>query len=126
MQNFAENLMKLRELKLLLESGLVSSVRVVPIPLASGWCIDILIKELLTTGSRTATLESDRSSARRRQVRRFATIDSAARFLRRLRVDSFVVDMADSISFAAASPGDVNLEMDVTSADPPDDETEQL
>ena len=58
----------------------------------------------LSAGSRTATLESDRSSSRRRQIRRFATIDSAARFLRRLGIDSFVVDMADSISFAADAP----------------------
>jgi len=95
--------MKQREFKLLVDAALVSSVRVVPIPLASGWCIDVLIKELLETGSRTATLESDRSSARRLQVRRFATIDSAARHLQRMGVDSFVVDMADSISFAAAT-----------------------
>ena len=93
--------MKQRELKLLLDSGLVSSVRVVPIPLASGWCVDVLIKELLSTGSRTAILESDRSSVRRRQVRRFATIDSAGRFLRRLGIDAFQVDMADSIAFTA-------------------------
>ena len=95
--------MKQRELKLLRDAGLVSSVRVVPIPLSSGWCIDVLIKELLTTGSRTATLESDRSTGRRRQVRRFASIDSAARFLHRLGVDSFHVDMADAISFAHAA-----------------------
>jgi len=92
---------KQRDLKLLLDSGLVSSVRVVPIPLANGWCVDVLIKELLSTGSRTSTLESDRSSVRRRQVRRFATIDSAGRFLRRLGIDAFYVDMADSISFTA-------------------------
>lgn len=97
--------MKQREFKLLWDAGLVSSVRVVPIPLSSGWCIDVLIKELLTTGSRTATLESDRSTRRRRQVRRFASIDSAGRFLHRQGVDSFQVDMADAISFAqAASP----------------------
>ena len=97
--------MKQRELKLLKETGLVSAVRVVPIPLASGWCVDVLIKELLSAGSRTATLECDRSSARRRQVRRFATIDSAGRFLRRLGIDSFQVDMADAISFVAADSG---------------------
>lgn len=94
--------MKQRELKLILDAGLVSSVRVVPIPLSSGWCVDVLIKELLVSGSRTAILESDRSSTRRRLVRRFATIDSAARFLHRLGIQSFLVDMADSISFAAA------------------------
>ena len=96
--------MKQKEFQLLRDAGLVSSVRVVPIPLADGWCVDVLLKELLSAGSRTATLESDRSSARRCQVRRFATIDSAARFLHRLGVDSFHVDMADSISFAAADP----------------------
>jgi len=89
---------------MLLGAGLVSSIRVVPIPLSNGWCIDVLIKELLVSGSRTATLESDRSSARRKQVRRFATIDSASRFLHRLGIQSFQVDMADSISFAAAEP----------------------
>ena len=94
--------MKQKELKLLLDSGLVASVRVVPIPLASGWCVDVLIKDLLTTGSRTDTLESNRSSGRRRQVRRFATIDSVAKFLHRLGIDSFVVDLSDSISFAAS------------------------
>jgi hypothetical protein len=97
--------MKQRELKLILDSGLVSSIRVVPIPLSNGWCVDVLIKELLISGSRTATLESDRSSVRRRQVRRFATIDSAARFLHRLGMQSFQVDMADSISFATADAG---------------------
>jgi len=97
--------MKQRELKLILDSGLISSVRVVPIPLSNGWCVDVLIKELLISGSRTATLESDRSSARRRQVRRFATIESAARFLHRLGIQSFHVDMADSISFTSADAG---------------------
>jgi hypothetical protein len=96
--------MKQKEVTILLGAGLVSSVRVVPIPLSNGWCIDVLIKELLISGSRTATLESDRSSARRKQVRRFATIDSAARFLHRLGIESFQVDMADSISFATAGP----------------------
>lgn len=116
--------MKQREFKLLLDSGLVSSVRVVPIPLASGWCVDVLIKELLSTGSRTATLESDRSSTRRRQVRRFATIDSAARFLRRLGIDSFVVDMADSISFAGVAPNLATLEESAASPEPVDDDAE--
>lgn len=111
--------MKLRELKLLLDHGLVASVRVVPIPLASGWCVDVLIKELLTTGSRTATLECDRSSTRRQRVRRFATIDSAARFLQRLGIDSFVVDTTDSISFAAAGP------VDHVSPEIPDGEAER-
>jgi hypothetical protein len=96
--------MKQKELKLILDAGLVSSVRVVPIPLSNGWCVDVLIKELLISGSRTATLESDRSSTRRPQVRRFATIDSAARFLHRLGIPSFHVDMADSISFATTDP----------------------
>lgn len=115
--------MKQRELKLHLDAGLVSSVRVVPIPLASGWCVDVLIKELLTTGSRTATLECDRSSVRRRRVRRFATIDSAARFLHRLGIDSFVVDMADSISFATAESSDARLEEDAVSLDLPGSES---
>jgi hypothetical protein len=96
--------MKQKEVTILLGAGLVSSVRVVPIPLSNGWCVDVLIKELPVGGSRTVTLESDRSSARRKQVRRFATIDSAARFLHRLGIQSFQVDMADSISFAAAGP----------------------
>lgn len=92
--------MKQRELALILDAGLVSSVRLASTPLCNGWCVDVLIKEVRISGSRTAILESDRSSSRRRQVRRFATIDSAARFLHRLGVQSFVVDMADAISFA--------------------------
>lgn len=115
--------MKQRELKLLLDSGLISSVRVVPIPLASGWCVDVLIKELLSAGSRTATLESDRSSARRPHVRRFATIDSAGRFLRRLGIDSFHVDMADSISFTAADDGRSAHDDSVPSPEPATRET---
>ena len=102
--------MKQKELKLIFDAGLISSVRVVPIPLTNGWCVDVLIKELLVSGSRTATLESDRSSARRRQVRRFATIDSAARFLHRLGLQSFQVDMADSISFTAAEAPEQSAE----------------
>ena len=108
--------MKQRDLKLLLDSGLVASVRVVPIPLASGWCVDVLIKQLLSTGSRSATLECDRSSLRRRQVRRFATIDSAGRFLRRLGIDAFQVDMADSIAFTAV--GGVAADVDEPAAVP--------
>lgn len=111
--------MKQRELKLLVDCGLVSSVRVVPIPFADGWCVDVLIKELLTTGSRTATLESDRSLVRRRQVRRFATIDSAAKFLHRLGIDAFHVDMVDSISFATTG-SESTPEAEVASPDPPE------
>ena len=85
-------------------------MRVVPIPLSNGWCVDVLIKELLSSGSRTSTLESDRSSTRRRLVRRFATIDSAARFLQRLGIDTFQVDMADAISFVTAGAGVPSVE----------------
>lgn len=92
--------MKYRELKFLLEKNLVSTIRVVPFPLVKGWCIDILIKEVLKAGSRTDTLESDRSTEQHRKVRRFASIDSAARYLKQLGVTSFKVDMDDSFTLA--------------------------
>lgn len=110
--------MKQKEFKLHLDADLVSSVRVVPIPLASGWCIDVLLKELLSTGSRTATIESDRSTVRCCQVRRFATIDSAGRYLNKLGVSSFVVDMADSISFAMGNPDQPTLSIGEDAQEP--------
>lgn len=94
--------MKYQELKQLLENEMISSVRVVPIPLSKGWCIDVLIKEVLDVGSRTDTLDTDRSTKRQRKVRRFGSIDSAARLLKDIGVSSFIVDMDDSISFFEA------------------------
>lgn len=94
--------MKYRELKQLLQTDRISSIRVVPIPLSKGWCIDVLIKEVLDVGSRTAVLETDRSSSQQLKVRRFGSIDSAARLLKQLDVTSFTVDLDDSISFVDA------------------------
>jgi hypothetical protein len=98
--------MKYRELKQLLQTDRIASVRVVPIPLSKGWCIDVLIKEVLNVGSRTEVMETDRSSRQQPKVRRFSSIDSAARLLKQLDVTSFTVDMDDSISFfeAGAEP----------------------
>lgn len=90
--------MKYRELKFLLEKNLISTIRVVPFPLVKGWCIDVLIKEVLKAGSRTDTLESDRSTEQHPKVRRFASIDSAARYLKQLGVTAFKVDMDDSLT----------------------------
>ena len=100
--------MKYRELKLFLQAGLISNVRVLPFTWTKGtqeksWCIDVLIKPVLETGANTDVLESDRSTKHRVQIRRFASIDSAAKYLRQLGVSSFVVDLDDTISFAATT-----------------------
>ncbi|MCB1805180.1 MAG: hypothetical protein KDJ99_08530, partial [Candidatus Competibacteraceae bacterium] len=100
--------MKYRELKLFLQAGLISNVRVLPFTWTKGtqeksWCIDVLIKPVLETGANTDVLESDRSTKQRVQIRRFASIDSAAKYLRQLGVSSFVVDLDDTISFAATT-----------------------
>jgi len=107
--------MKYRELKLFLRAGLVSSVRVMPFSgkktssdskLEKSWCIDVLIennfiKQSFQFGSSTGVLESDRSTKQRVQIRRFASIDSAAKYLKQLGVSSFMVDLDDTLSFAA-------------------------
>ena len=107
--------MKYRELKLFLHAGLVSSVRVMPFSskktspdnkLEKSWCIDVLIenkfiKQSFQFGSSTGVLESDRSTKQCVQIRRFASIDSAAKYLKQLGVSSFRVDLDDTLSFAA-------------------------
>ena len=93
--------MKHRELCRLKENDRITSVRVVPIPFRRGWCVDVLVKTLLNAGSRSETLESDRSTERQRRLRRFASIDSAARYLATLDINTFRVDLDDSLAAAA-------------------------
>lgn len=95
--------MKYQELKHRLENGSISLIRVVPIPLSRGWCIDLLIKDPLAAGARADILESDRSTKKDLKPRRFASVDSAAKFLRNEGIGSFRVDMDDSVSFAELS-----------------------
>jgi hypothetical protein len=111
--------MKYRELKQMLQTDRIASIRVVPIPLSKGWCIDVLIKEVLEVGSRTDVMETDRSTRQQSRVRRFSSIDSAARLLKQLDITSFTVDMDDSISFveAGAKPRPEDETADVVSAD---------
>ena len=99
--------MKFKEFKLYLEAGLVSSVRVVPVPWEKGWCIDVLIKKVMQAGSSTDVLESDRSTRQRVQIRRFASIDSAAKYLKQLGVSSFIVDQDDSLALAEAADASI-------------------
>lgn len=92
--------MKHGELKKHLKNDFVSVIRVVPMPMRSGWCIDLLLKELFAAGSRTETLESDRSTRSRPKIRRFASIDSAGQYLKSLGVSAFRVETDAAISFA--------------------------
>ena len=109
--------MKQRDLKLLLDSGLVASVCVVPIPPAGGWRVEARIEAPAGAAARVAILESDRSSLRRRVVRRFATLDSAARFLHRLGIEAFRVEPAHALSLAEATG--VAPDLDEVEAAPP-------
>lgn len=102
--------MKHSELKRLLARNEVGIVRVVPIPMRSGWCIDVLLKEIFAAGSKTETLESDRSTRARRKLRRFASIDSAAQYLKSVGVMAFRVEMDSAIGI-----GQFDQKKDVTS-----------
>ena len=99
--------MKFKEFKLYLEAGLVSSVRVMPVPWEKGWCIDVVIKKVMQAGSSTDVLESDRSTKQRVQIRRFASLDSAAKYLKQLGVSSFLVDQGDSLIAVEADGADI-------------------
>ena len=99
--------MKFKEFKLYLEAGLVSSVRVMPVPWEKGWCIDVVIKKVMQAGSSTDVLESDRSTKQRVQIRRFASLDSAAKYLKQLGVSSFLVDQGDSFIAVEADGADI-------------------
>ena len=87
--------------KTLVEQKLIASVRVVPIPMQSQWCIDAIIRMPMEAGSTSDTISKSRKPATGGDgLRRFETIDEAAQFLKELGITTFTVDTQDSITFA--------------------------
>jgi len=114
--------MKYRELKLFLQAGLVASVRVAPFarigqnrPHDTSWCIGVLVKKAVQVGTCKDVLESDRSTKQRVQIRRFASLDSAAKYLKQLGVTSFAVDLNDTFAGMTDAAGTELTRLDTTS-----------
>jgi len=88
--------------KSLVSQKLIASVRVVPVPMETSWCIDAIIRMPMEAGSTTDTLarpagKTDNSSTD--DLRRFGSIDEAAEFLKGVDIRTFTVDTSDAISF---------------------------
>jgi len=87
--------------KTMVEQKLIASVRVVPIPMDTHWCIDAIIRMPMEAGSATDTVSTSQRQGRSGgALRRFRSIDEAATFLKQMGVSSFTVDTQDSIRFA--------------------------
>ncbi len=87
--------------KALVEQELVASVRVVPVPLETNWCIDAVIRMPMGPGSTTDTIaESPEGNGHSSDaLYRFESIDQAASFLNSVNIRTFTVDTADAIAF---------------------------
>ena len=81
----------------------IASIRVVPVPLESEWCIDAIIRMPMEAGSRTDTISTPDDSTHDDHLRRFKSIDSAAQYLRDVGVKTFTVDLDDSVSFTSVN-----------------------
>lgn len=89
--------------KTLVEQKLIASVRVVPVPMESRWCIDAIIRMPMAAGSTTDTVSKPQSSDQDGDgLRRFATIDEAAQFLKQIGISTFTVDTQDSFTFSSS------------------------
>jgi hypothetical protein len=82
-------------LQALVGQELIASVRVVPIPMESSWCVDAIIRMPMKAGSTTDKLC------------RFSTIDQAAEFLTSVGIRMFTVDTSDAISFVDSQANEV-------------------
>ncbi len=87
-------------LRQLIEQNLISTTRVVPVPFEASWCIDVVVRVPLEAGSKTETVASADTDSASDRLRRFDSIDDAARFLREVGITTFTVDTADALSFA--------------------------
>jgi hypothetical protein len=87
--------------KTMVKQKLIASVRVVPVPMETTWCIDAIIRMPLEAGSTTDTISRSGPSDKAGDgLRRFRSIDEAARFLKETGISTFTVDTRDSITFA--------------------------
>lgn len=96
--------------KELVAQELIASVRVVPIPMETTWCIDAIIRMPMEAGSTTDTLakpagQTDSSSTD--NLRRFDSIDQAAAFLKSVDIRTFTVDTRDAFSFAGGQTDEI-------------------
>ncbi|ASJ71518.1 hypothetical protein [Granulosicoccus antarcticus] len=89
--------------KTMVDQKLIASVRVVPIPMESQWCIDAIIRMPMEAGSTTDTVSKPQSSGQGGDgLRRFKTIDDAAQFLKEIGIGTFTVDTQDSFTFSSS------------------------
>ncbi len=83
--------MKHRDFKMLLNAAIVTEVVASPNPSGKGWRLNVQTARPVLDGFR-GDLESDRSTWRRFQPRRFASLDTVASYLRGLGVGGFRVE----------------------------------
>jgi len=87
----------------------IASIRVVPVPLESAWCIDAIIRMPMEAGSRTDTVAAPQDATHSDDLRRFKSIDAAAKYLRDVGVKTFTVDLEDSVSFVDVNQNVVRM-----------------
>ncbi|MFT4730880.1 MAG: hypothetical protein ACI9UN_005413 [Granulosicoccus sp.] len=97
-------------LQALVGQELIASVRVVPIPMESSWCVDAIIRMPMKAGSTTDTLAKQvdtYTGSTTDKLCRFSTIDQAAEFLTSVGIRMFTVDTSDAISFVDSQANEV-------------------
>ena len=87
--------MKHRDFRKLLEAGIVTEIVAFPSPSGKSWRLNVQTARPILDGFQ-GDLESDRSTWRMFQPRRFANLDTLAVYLRRLGVDGFRVESLGS------------------------------
>ena len=83
--------MKHRDFRKLLAAGIVTEIVAFPSPSGNSWRLNVQTARPILDGFR-GDLESDRSTWRKFQPRRFADLDTLAAYLRRLGIDGFRVE----------------------------------
>ena len=83
--------MKHRDFRKLLGAGIVTTIVAFPSPSGKSWRLNAQTARPILDGF-YGDLESDRSTWRKFQPRRFANLDTLATYLRRLGVDGFCVE----------------------------------
>ena len=80
--------MKHRDFRKLLDAGIVTEIVAFPSPSGKSWRLNVQTARPILDGFQGG-LESDRSTWRKFQPRRYANLDTLAAYLRRLGVDGF-------------------------------------